>query len=127
MKHLRLSTPKSHSLNTDQVCISGLTAISLKGQREMRDPLVYRSINKSLGVILRLYPQPSLLSLAVINSITKNNLGKEEFIWLTYCWSLSEVRTGTQGKNLEAKSDTEAKEELHLLPFYSHFIHFALL
>ena len=49
-----------------------------------------------------------MLPVAVINTMTKSNLRRKEFIWLAgHALSLKEVRAGTQGRNLEAGAETD--------------------
>lgn len=60
----------------------------------------------------------SLLSVAVIKTMTKSNLEKKEFVWLAYpnhSPSLWEVMAGTQtGQELEARMDAVATRGMWL-------------
>ena len=61
-----------------------------------------------------LSPSRVLVFVAVINTMTKSNLGGNEFVWIPFPGhnpSLREVRAGNQGGNLEQK----ISEELCLL------------
>jgi len=59
---------------------------------------------------------PSQLSVAIRNMITKSSMGRKGLLQLTACSPSSvEVRAGAQGKNLEAGTDAETREECCLL------------
>lgn len=50
-------------------------------------------------------------SVAGINTMTKCDLGRKGFVWLTtdHSWPLKEVGAGTQSKNLEAGTGAESR------------------
>lgn len=67
---------------------------------------------------------PNLLSIAVINTFTKNNIqggGMGLFHFTAYSLSWKGLREGTQGRNLEARSKADAMEICCLLVYPGHF------
>lgn len=61
---------------------------------------------------------PTLISVAVTRTMTKGNLEREGFTWLTLCnhsMSLGKVKARTQSRNLEAEIELEVKEESCLI------------
>lgn len=63
-------------------------------------------------------PGSSLLSVAVINTMARGNLGRRGFAWLyisAHSPSLREVRTGS---NLQAETEAEAMGECGLLTYF---------
>jgi hypothetical protein len=58
-----------------------------------------------------------MVSTAVINTMTKNNQGRKRFVsFYRSSSSLREVRTGNQGRNLQA--GTEAEVMRNALPWH---------
>lgn len=60
----------------------------------------------------------SSVSIAVINTMIKRNLGGKPIspIVLGHALTLKQIRTGTQGRTLETGTETETVEECCLLP-----------
>lgn len=69
-------------------------------------PQWHRKFKASLGGHTRLWPD--FLSIAVINITTKSNLWMEGFTSYKFQSTVTEARTGTQGRNLEAGMDPKA-------------------
>lgn len=78
----------------------------------------------SLHVYNLLWPSPSLapvlvfclLSVAMINTITKGNSGRKRFIWLTgYIVHYQGKSSSAQGRDLEIGTEAETKEAHCLL------------
>lgn len=68
---------------------------------------------------------PSLVCAAVINPMSESSSGRKGFIWRTvlhHSLLFKEVRTGTQGKHLEAGNEAEAIERCCLLACLSFFL-----
>lgn len=73
---------------------------------------------------------PCLPLVAVINAMTKSNLGGKGLFHHTLCndsLSLSEVKAGDQGRNLNVGTEAETMEEHSLLNCFSWAIYLAYL
>lgn len=67
-----------------------------------------------------------MISVVMIKHMTKRNLGKNEFIYLTILYnspSSREIGAGTPNRNLETVTQAITPEESHLVAYFTKLVH----